>query len=306
MNWKKLVKALLFPPIALMLVLLPIATLLLVWAMLVAGTESPLAIASYVLAAYTLTVWCCRTPSLIAFFRQVKRENKYVMRWLGDDSLRMNVSLHGAFAWNVIYAIFQICLGIYHRTFWFGSIGCYYLCLAAMRYFLARYTRRHRAGEAMREELVRYRACGWVFLLMNLALLLIVFFMLYWNRTFHHHEITVIAMAAYTFTAFVLAVINIVKYRKYQSPVYSATKAISLAAACVSMLTLESTMLTTWGEGESPLFRRIMLAATGGAVLLFVLAMAIGMILRGGRGLRALKTAENTKKDAHVEELNEN
>ena len=68
------------------------------------------------------------------------------------------------------------------------------------------------------------------------------------NRTFHHHEITTIALAAYTFTSLTFAIINTVKYRKYHSPVYSASKAISLASACVSLLTLESTMLTTFGN----------------------------------------------------------
>ena len=58
------------------------------------------------------------------------------------------------------------------------------------------------------------------------------------------------------------------------------------------MLKLESTMLTTWGQGESPIFRRVMLAATGGAVSLFVLAMAVVMILQGSRGLKNLKKTQ--------------
>ena len=292
MNPKKLARAILYPPFVIPLLLLPISLGFLVYAALTLGSEHPVTIVSYVLSAYTLTLWCFRIPFLIRFFRTFKEENRYVVRWREDDRLRMNISLHGSLVWNLTYAVFQVWLGIYHGTFWFASIGCYYFCLAVMRYFLARYTRGHRAGELMRAELVRYRACGWIFLLMNLALALIVFFMVYWNRTFHHHEITTIAMAAYTFTAFVLAVVNLVKYRKYQSPVYSASKAISLTAACVSMLTLESTMLTTWGEGESPLFRRLMLAATGAAVLIFVITMAVYMIVQGSRGLKRLKEEE--------------
>ena len=119
----------------------------------------------------------------------------------------------------------------------------YYIALAVMRFFLVRHTSKHKPGEKMKEELIKYRTCGWVFLLMNLTLSVMVFFMVYWNRTFHHHEITTITMAAYTFTAFTMAIINMVKYRKYNSPVYSASKAISLAAACVSMLTLAHALL---------------------------------------------------------------
>ena len=142
----------------------------------------------------------------------------------------------------------------------------------------------------MREELIRYRLCGWIFLAMNLALALIIFFMVYWNRTFTHHMITAIAMAAYTFAAFTIAIINIVKYRKYNSPVYSASKAISFASACVSMLTLEATMLTTFGDGTmDAITRKILLGCTGGVISVFVVVMAVYMIRQSNKKLKELK-----------------
>ena len=292
MTWKKLGKALLFPHIAIMILLVPIATVLLVGAMVFIGTESPVAIASYVLAAYTLTVWCFRIPRLVKWIKNFKSENKYAKRWQEDARLRVNVSLYGTLLWNAVYGIFQLWLGFYHRTFWFYSIGAYYICLGVMRFFLLLHTRRYAPGERMRSELVRYRACGWVFLVMNLALSLIVFFMVYWNRTFEHHMITAIAMAAYTFTTFTMAIVNVVKYRKYNSPVFSAAKAISLAAALVSMLTLESTMLTTFGgETMDGFTQKMMLGATGGVISVVVIWMAIFMIVSGTKKLK--KEVEN-------------
>jgi hypothetical protein len=160
-----------------------------------------------------------------------------------------------------------------------------------MRFFLACHTRKYRPGEKMKAELIKYRACGMIFLLMNLALSLIIFFMVYWNRTFVHHEITTIAMAAYTFTAFTVAIVNVVKYRKYNSPVFSASKAISLAAALVSMLTLESTMLTTFGDGTMTVVaQKWMLGATGGAISVLIVATAIYMIVVGTKKLKELKS----------------
>ncbi|MBE6577467.1 MAG: hypothetical protein E7653_04955 [Ruminococcaceae bacterium] len=293
MDWKKLGKALLFPHMAIMIMLIPIATVLVVCSLLFLENDSIGAILSYVLAAYTLTVWCFKIPYLIKIFKNFKDENKYARRWLDDERLRMNVTLFGTLIWNTVYALFQLWLGFYHHTFWYYSLAGYYISLAVMRFFLARYTRTYKRGEQMRVELKKYRACGIVFLIMNLALALIIFFMVYWNRTFVHHEITTIAMAAYTFTAFTFAIINIVKYRKYNSPVYSASKAISLAAACVSLLTLESTMLTTWGQGESDEFRQLMLAMTGIVIVLFIVAMAVYMIVKANRDLKALNESEN-------------
>lgn len=293
MRWNKLARALLFPPVVLMILLIPVATVGLSYCMAFMETDSALAIASYVLAFYTLTVWCARIPSLIRYVKAFKNENKYARRWLSDTQLRVNTSLYGSLAFNAVYAVFQLWLGFYHRSFWFCSLAGYYLVLAVMRFFLVRYTRKFKPGEQRRMELKKYRACGWVFLVMNLVLTLMIFFMVYWNRTFHHHEITTIAMAAYTFASFAMAIVSIVKYRKYQSPVYSASKVISLAAACVSMLTLESTMLTTFGQSEGTAFRRIMLATTGAAVSAFVIVMAAYMIVQSTSKLKILNKEDN-------------
>ena len=291
MDWKKLGKALLFPHIVIMIILVPIATVLLVGSMFFVGTESPIAILSYVVAAYTLTVWCVKIPHLIRFFKNFKNENKYVRIWHDDARLRLSITLYGLLIWNALYGIFQLWLGFYHHTFWFYSLGAYYICLAVMRLFLVKHIRRYAPAEKMVDELKKYRACGVVFLFMNLALALIIFFMIYWNRTFEHHMITAIAMAAYTFTALTAAMVNVIKYRKYNSPVISASKVISFAAALVSMLTLESTMLTAFAEGTmTELERDLMLGATGGVISLLIVSMAIYMITVGTKKLKQLKT----------------
>ena len=293
MDWKKIGKALLFPPTAIMLILIPIATVFLVYSMVFLGTESVAAVVSYVLAAYTLTVWCIKLPRLIRFFRTIKAENRFARRWLDDAQLRVNVSLYGTLIWNTAYALLQLGMGFWHKSFWFYSLAGYYISLAVMRFLLVRYTSHHKPGEKMRTELKKYRACGIVFLIMNLALSLMIFFMVYWNRTFIHHEITTIAMAAFTFTSLTLAIINTVKYRKYNSPVYSASKAISLASACVSMLTLESTMLTTFGTDTMDLgSRKLMLGLSGGAISAFIIAMAVYMIRQANKKINILKTME--------------
>lgn len=295
MDWKKILRKLIYPHIAVIVALLPIATALLIFSMVCIGTESVPAYIAYVLAAYTLTVWSFRIPDMIRLYKAVKTENKYVQLWLGDLRLRSNIMLYGSSWWNTIYAIFQLWLGYYHHTFWYYSLGGYYVCLAVMRFYLARYLRKNKPGENIREELKRYRFCGWIFLIMNIALALIIFFMVYWNRTFEHNMITAIAMAAYTFTTFTVAIINLIKYRKYNSPILSASKSISMAAACVSMLTLESTMLTTFNDGSmSLLSRRIMLGITGAVVSMFVIAMAILMIIQSTKRINEIKNQEES------------
>lgn len=295
MDPKKIIKTLLFLPLWSMILLIPIATAFLVYSMTVLGKDSVLAVISYVLAAYTLTVWCFKIPKIIKHLKAFKAENVYARRWQEDTRLRVNVSLFSSLIWNIAYAIFQIWLGSSHKSFWFYSLAGYYILLAVMRFFVVRYTSTHKPGEKMRTELIKYRACGWTFLAMNLTLSLLVFFMIYWNKTFDHDEITTITMAAYTFASLTVAIINVVKYRKYNSPIYSASKAISLAAASVSVLTLESTMLTTFGgETMSKLEQKLMLGLTGGAIATFIIEMSIYMIVQSTKKLRLINEKENT------------
>ena len=291
---KRLGKALLYPHPAVMLILTPVAIVFLVYSLMFFESSSAVAIVSYVLSFYTLGIWCMRMPRLICFFKTFKEKNKYANMWRSDPRLRVNVSLYGTLIWNTAYAILQLGLGFWHRTFWFWSLAGYYIALAIMRFFLVRHSSRHKAGERMREEYVKYRVCGISFLLMNLALTLIIFFMVYWNRSFNHHEITTITLAVYTFGSLAMAIVNIFRYRKYNSPVYSASKAISLAAACVSMLTLESTMLTTFGkESMSLTERRIMLGASGGVISALIIAMAVYMIVKGTKNIKRLTVSED-------------
>ena len=303
MDWKKLGKALLFPHIAVLIVLLPIATALLVYSMVSLGTDAILSYVSYVIAAYTLTIWCARVPAIIKFVKDFKSGNKYAQMWFGDARLRVNVSLYGSFVWNTVYGIFQLWLGFYHQTFWFYSLGACYICLAIIRFVLVSHTRKYRPGEKMYSELIKYRATGWVFLLMNLALTVMIFFMVYWNRTFEHHMITAIALATYTFTTLTVAIVNVIKYRKYKSPIYSAAKTISLTAACVSMLTLESTMLTTFGSETMDLStRKLFLALSGAAISIFIIAMAIYMIVHGTKQITSIRERAKRMRERRMKE----
>lgn len=93
-------------------------------------------------------------------------------------------------------------------------------------------------------------------------------------------------MALYAFYATITAVRNVVKFRRYGSPVMSAAKVINLTAALVSMLSLETAMLTQFGAADDPMFRQIMTASTGAGISILVLGMAVYMIVWSTRQLK--------------------
>lgn len=286
MDWKKIGKRILFPNPAFTAILSVIALVLLVYGFIALETTHVFSILSYALSFYALMLVCLRVPDIIAFVRCFRRENKYYLLYRSDVQLRMNISLYGSFAFNAAYAVFQLWLGLWHHSAWFYSMACYYLLLAGMRILLARTIRNHAPGEEQAVEWHRYRLCGIMLLVMNLVLLVFILYFVYRIRVFYHHEITTIAMAAFTFASLATAIWNAVRYRQFGSPAYSAAKAISLASVAVSMLTLENAMLTTFGQGESEMFRQIILAVSGIAVILFVQGVALYMIVNATRNLR--------------------
>ncbi|MBQ7919418.1 MAG: hypothetical protein IJ324_05710 [Lachnospiraceae bacterium] len=289
---KKIGKALLFPHIAIVFIIVPFAFFLLGYAaILVPGTEL-IHIVSYVASAYALTIFCCRVPQMIRFFKKVRQENKYVVRYFSDTHLRINISLYISLAINTAYALLQFGMGLTHSSIWFYSLCVYYLLLAVMRFFLLKHTRTHETAENSKLEWLIYRFCGVLLLLMNSTLGAMVFYMTWQGRTFRHHQITTIAMAAYTFFTLTKAIIQVVKFRKYKSPVYSATKVVGLTSALVSMLTLENAMLTAFSESGQETFILIMNGATGGVVTSTVLVIAIYMIVNSTKQIKIFNLQE--------------
>lgn len=291
---RKLVKRLIFLPIWAIVLLIVASTAALCLSMILLGTEHPVSYASYVLSAYTLTVICFRIPQIVNWCKKIRRENRYLNRLTTDVHFQATLSLYFSLGFNTVYALFQLVMGIYHSSIWFFSLAVYYILLVIMRFFLARDVKTVKNEHNLKNEYLRYRFCGIILVLMNMALAGIVLYISRFNYGFEHHYITTIALAAYTFTAFTVAIVNIVRYRKYNSPVYSASKIISLAAACVSMLTLETAMLSAFGEQGEELFRRIITTVTGAAVCTFVLLLAGYMIISSTKALNNIK--ENERK----------
>lgn len=292
MNGRRIVKRLLFPHPAVAAVCVLCAAAGLAYAFLRLDSRHPLSIASYVLSFYALGIMLLRVPKMMAAVQKFRRENRYYLRYASDVQLRMKLSLFGSFVCNAVYAAFQLALGIVHHAAWFYALAGYYALLAGMRLMLGRHIRAWEPCGKIRSEWRKYQLCGAGLLLMNLALAVLLVYFVRRLRPMRHHEITVIAMAAYAFGALALAIINLIRYRRYASPVCSAAKALSLAAAAVSMLSLENAMLSTFSTENQYLFQQIMLGASGAGVSLLILAMAFYMMMHASRKLKELSKGE--------------
>ena len=214
----------------------------------------------------------------------------FVGRYLADLPFKLKISLYLSFAINLVYAGVNAFSGIYYGSPWFGSLAAYYIFLSVMRLLLIRYAHRHGFGENKAAEWKRYLACGIILMAMHIALAGVVILVLRQNRSFDYAGFLIYVMAMYAFYSTVMAIVNLVRYRKYHSPVMSAARTVNLVAALVSMLSLETAMLTQFDPGSiSSSFSRMMIGSTGGAVCVAVVAMGIFMIIRSAMQLKKLK-----------------
>lgn len=289
-RWKEILYKLLYPKTALVIVSVPVSAALLAYTFLAAGENNPIAYVAYVVSAYSLTVVCVNVVPVGKKVRQWLFRNPYIRRFFEDIPFRLRVILHLSVGINLLYAGVNAFSGIYYRSPWFGSLAAYYIFLSVMRFLLVRYAHKQGFGENKSAEWRRYRLCGVILTMMHVALAGVVILVIRQNRGFEYAGSLIYVMALYAFYITITGVINVVRYRKYNSPVMSAARVVSLVAAMVSMLSLETAMLTQFDSGDNPpLFRQAMVGFTGGSVCAIVVVMGIYMIVRSTKQLRKWK-----------------
>ena len=249
---------------------------------------SPVTYLAYLFSAYSLLIVCISTGKMAkgGAWQRLHR-NPYIHRYLTDLPFQTHVSLYLSLGINLLFAGIKLFLGVYYRSVWFGTLAVYYGMMAMIRFVLLRHVSRAGIGQDIRAEFKYYRLCGVILLLMNSALAGVVVLVVRKDQGFYYAGYLIYVVALYAFYNTITAVRDVVRYRKYQSPVLSAAKAVKLAAALVSMLALETAMLMQFDNGQNaPRFKQIMTAATGGGVCAIVFAMAVFMIVQSTKRLR--------------------
>ena len=205
-----------------------------------------------------------------------------------DAAFKVRVSLYFSLAINLAYSAFKLISGIFYSSLWIEAFAVYYILLSVIRFILLHHIERKKDAGLI-EEYRSYRISAVLMMFINLTLSGIVLNMIVKNEAAAYSDIYVITSAAYTFYILTVSIIDLVKYRKYKSPVMSSAKAIRFAQALVSLLSLEASMLVQFGDDES--YRRLMLALTGAGVCIIVLAMSVYMIIRSVKEIKRLSTS---------------
>ena len=284
-----LLEGLLYPPKWVLLTLPPIVFAALIYVLL-EGKNSMPAYMIYCMSAYCLTIWVLPLPRL---FRKAKANMIHRLtgtvfneKYIGDLAFRGSVSIYQGMMVNFLYVVFRIFVGIRYASVWFLTIAIYYLLLGIMRLSLILSYRKRN----LKSELRCYRRTAWLLFLLNIPMGGMIVLMVLTDSGYSYPGYVIYLSALYTFYTIILAIVNLVKFRKLGSPILSAAKVLDFVAALMSLLGLQTAMISQFStEGED--FRRRMNAITGGGVWFSVILIAVYMLLRS-RKMKEVKSVD--------------
>lgn len=283
-RWRQILKALLHPPGALVALLIPLSGAGLAAVFMRGLEETAFAYAVYPVSAYTTAAAALRLAALWRMGKALLHKNAFFHRYMTDLAFQAEVSLRISLGVTLFYCVYKAAAGLCYRSVWLGSIAFYYIVLGMVRFLLLRHLRG--GDETPARAFRQYRSCGYLLLILTLALGIVGFYTVYEEKAVEYPGYMIYAAAGYAFYSLTMAVRGLIRYRKLQNPVYSASKALTLAAAFVSMFFLQTSMFAAFGNGGA--WQRYLNMGTGGCVFLLIAAMALFMIRRGGRSIQAL------------------
>ncbi len=197
-----------------------------------------------------------------------------------DARVRDRVLLYVSLAVSCGYACLNAVGGVMLRSPWLGTLAFYYIMLSLLRFSLARGYRQ----ESVADKWKRYRLTAVLMLLLTVALFGIFCMTIYSGHIIAYPGYLIYAVAAYTFYAVISAVRNIIVCRRYDDPILSASKALKLVAAVISVYSLQSALISAFGDDEA--FRAAMGRWVGGGAFLIIAGVSVHMIVKSSLALR--------------------
>lgn len=293
---KMILNRILYPPEWILFLVSIVSFTALIFVFVSEKTESVPAYLIYGMSAYSLVAICAIMPKVVRSIRARAKNNRIVKRiasseitekYLSDLAFRGTISIYQGIIVDFLYVIFRIAVGILYASVWFISMAVYYLVLGAIRtYLIICYKYRDPEREA-----VCYRNTAWLLFLLNIPMAGMIILMIRTDSGFFYPGYVIYLSALYTFYTMIMAVRNLVKFRRVGSPVLSAAKVLNLVAAMMSVLGLQTAMIAQFSaNGEN--YRKMMNTITGGFVYGIVIIIAVDMLVRSQKYKQGMKQNE--------------
>lgn len=186
---------------------------------------------------------------------------------------------------NFVYALGNCVIGFSSHSWWFITVGAYYAVLAMARFSVLQVKRKAKGDYDI--EIFARRITGILLIVLSFCIVGVNILSALKERGTAHHEIIMITIATYTFSKITMAIIGMVKTNHTPSPALKTLRNLSLADACVSVYTMQRSMLQSFpGMDASGIL--LLNIFTGTAVWITVLLLGINLI--GGKRVDMAKS----------------
>lgn len=233
--------------------------------------------------AYTVYLVIITAPEIKKNIVALLEKNKFTDRLLKNYVFRTVIFTIGSFVMSVIFGAFNGYMGIKNRSIWYGALAFYYVSLAFIRGGVLNCHKKNIRKSAEENKLQTnlskakiYKNSGIILLILNAALSSAVVQMIVSGAHFSYFGWTIFAYAAYAFYKISMAIINIVRAHKNPDLTIRAIRDINLTDATVSILALQTALLTTFSDESVNI--GMVNALTGSVVCLFSIGLGIYMI----------------------------
>ena len=173
---------------------------------------------------------------------------KFLSRYIGNDTDRTAALSAVSCFINAFFGAGKLILGIYLFSAWFMINALYYLVLCAARgRVLKKYSSIKQIEDSEKRyemEFAVYRQSGIFLCFLELTYLLVCLRMYYAGDSTVYKGYTVYLVAAVAFTKLGFAVYGTAVTRRLENPIVSTLKIVSFTDAFVSIVVMESTLLS--------------------------------------------------------------
>ena len=205
---------------------------------------------------------------------------KFGKHMLREQKYRILFETTFSFILNLLYALYHGVLGLANQSLWFLTLCAYYVVLSTLRFSAVLCG--HKSNPAYTADTERFvtKFSGALLTVLSFVLTGVIYIGLSQNVATKYGEIVMITIATYTFGKIIVVIVKAVKQRKNPSLLLAVVRNIGYAEVAASILTLQRSMLVSFGTMKESMIRRMNIL-TGASVCLFILTLGIVMIRRG-------------------------
>ena len=261
--------------------------------------NSTLAIVAYILfgiagvsLAYSVYLIIPLFPKMKASITAWMENHEFTYLLLRNFGFRTVIFAIGSFAMSLLFSGFNAYMGIANRSIWYGALATFYIALAFIRGGVLTYHGKKigKQQNMQNDEYVKakvYRNSGIITLILNIALSAAIAQMIFLDAHFTYIGWTIFAYAAYAFYKITMSIISFIRAHKQTDLTVRAIRNINLVDSLVSILALQTALLTMFSEEGVNI--SLMNTLTGIAVSVISISIGIYMIVSANKKMKELQ-----------------